>query len=374
MKHVTQGDLGQPISAVQTQEAACDKWAILNDLTTAAEDFELSHRTLGVLKALLSFLPSRIIGTDPRGNTVFPANRTLSQRLNGMPESTLRRHLARLVDLGIVSRRDSANRKRFARNLGRAGEMAFGFDLTPLATLSHQIRSQAVAAQARAEELRALRDEIALLRQELLMRDGPSEVTETARKLLRRKPILATLTAQRDALIDRIAATAPDQMSASDSQNERHIQVKLQYTSEAPTPVSPKKETADNQVSLTRVITAFDAWHSFFPQPIRHWTDLQRVAEQLAPMIGIDRPVFAQALQRMGAETAAIAVLFILENLDSIQNPGGYLRRMMQNDAQGRGDLAETLVNRPKSAKLSADNRENHRKSARYGLPGGIFA
>ncbi|WP_368040322.1 helix-turn-helix domain-containing protein [Ruegeria atlantica] len=70
---------------------------MLSALTTASADFDISHRTLTVLKALLTFLPDRDIPTEPGMAVVFPANRTLSERLNGMPESTLRRHLARLV-------------------------------------------------------------------------------------------------------------------------------------------------------------------------------------------------------------------------------------------------------------------------------------
>ncbi len=55
----------------------------------------------------------------------------------GMPASTLRRHLAVLVDAGLIVRRDSPNGKRYARK-NRAGaiELAFGFDLSPLVVRS----------------------------------------------------------------------------------------------------------------------------------------------------------------------------------------------------------------------------------------------
>jgi replication initiation protein RepC len=50
-----------------------------------------------------------------------------------MAPTTLRRHLAVLVDCGLVVRRDSPNGKRFARK-GQGGEVeqAYGFDLSPL--------------------------------------------------------------------------------------------------------------------------------------------------------------------------------------------------------------------------------------------------
>ena len=68
-----------------------DKWQILDALSAAAEEFELNHRTLSVLRALITFLPAREITAELNSCIVFPSNRTLSERLHGMPESTLRR-------------------------------------------------------------------------------------------------------------------------------------------------------------------------------------------------------------------------------------------------------------------------------------------
>ena len=67
------------------------------------------------------------------GDTGGPRHATLSDRAHGMPESTLRRHLAALVRAGIILRHDSPNGKRYARR-GEGGEItdAYGFDLTPL--------------------------------------------------------------------------------------------------------------------------------------------------------------------------------------------------------------------------------------------------
>ncbi len=52
---------------------------------------------------------------------------------HSMAPATPRRHLASLVEAGLIIRRDSPNGKRFARR-GQGGEIesAFGFDLTPL--------------------------------------------------------------------------------------------------------------------------------------------------------------------------------------------------------------------------------------------------
>ncbi|MFW8642788.1 helix-turn-helix domain-containing protein [Rhizobium beringeri] len=59
--------------------------------------------------------------SEERGLIVFPSNAQLSIRARGMTAATLRRHLAGLVDAGLILRKDSANGKRFARR-DRAGE------------------------------------------------------------------------------------------------------------------------------------------------------------------------------------------------------------------------------------------------------------
>lgn len=41
-------------------------------------------------------------------------------------------------------------------------------------------------------------------------------------------------------------------------------------------------------------------YQSYFPDPVRHWHDLINIAVQLIPMIGIERPVFDEAIRAMG--------------------------------------------------------------------------
>ena len=79
---------------------------------------------------------------------VFPSNHELTIRAHGMAPTTLRRHLAALVEAGLIIRRDSPNGKRYARKgQGGAIEQAFGFDLAPLV--------------ARAAEFETLAEEVA---------------------------------------------------------------------------------------------------------------------------------------------------------------------------------------------------------------------
>ena len=361
MKHATQTAFGRPVEAVQTDpsDLMVDKWDALKALTEAAATFDVTHRTLSVLKALMTFLPQRLITPHPRGAIVFPSNKTLSDRLNGMPDSTLRRHLAKLVEVGIVSRHDSANRKRFARRNGQGGHIAFGFDLSPLAMQITQLKQAAERASRANEALMALRAEVAQLRQ--LVLDTP--LGEEARQLLRRKPEAKALTD----IIARLEDAVTAQMSGDDAQNERHIEYEyINYSdSEAtfPNDTSAKKTTLKkpqpSEASLVEVLAVCKEFQSYYPEPVKQWTDVIGIAGHLTGMMGIDPPVFKDAMAQMGVKHAAVVVLCMLERFAEIHNPGGYLRRLTQTAQRGGFSVRPLLDAVANKRGLSADNYLN---------------
>ncbi|MHC1550790.1 plasmid replication protein RepC [Phyllobacterium sp. K27] len=139
-----------------------EKWALLRSLTEARAAFFLSDRTIAVLEALLSFYPETMLdGSAPL--IVFPSNAELSLRTRGMSSATIRRHLAALVETGLIIRRDSPNGKRYARR-GETGEIehAFGFDLSPLALRADEIEAHAIQARDLARAIHRVRSEITI--------------------------------------------------------------------------------------------------------------------------------------------------------------------------------------------------------------------
>ncbi len=117
----------QVVASSRPPEKVVHKWQIFRTICTARPRLGVSERALSVLNALLTFHPETALsGGDDL--IVFPSNQQLALRAHGMPASTLRRHLAALVDAGLIIRRDSPNGKRYARK-GRGGdiELAFGF-------------------------------------------------------------------------------------------------------------------------------------------------------------------------------------------------------------------------------------------------------
>ncbi len=354
----------RPREAVQSPVEGPDKWALLDRLTIAAEDFELSHRTLTVLKALLSFLPSRQIPSGPAG-VVFASNARLSDRLHGMPESTLRRHLARLVELGLISRHDSPNRKRFARSQRGNISLAFGFDLAPLVVQAGMIDDVAFEAEERRKRMLAQRDRILVLRHALIRQDGRTALTDEADRLLRRKPcpdMLSTLETQLRIALEvtetvveaQIYSLPAVKVSASDDQNERHIQDSDKSYFDSVEETAPncaaemragnRETSSDSGIVLSEVVSACKEMRSYFPETPRNWTDVVDLADRIAPMLGIDQPVLHEAKRQIGLESAAVTVLCLLERATVIRSPGAYLRRLTQMARIGRFRLQPMLA------------------------------
>jgi replication initiation protein RepC len=86
-----------------------------------------------------------------------------------MAPATLRRHLASLVEAGLIIRRDSPNGKRFARR-GQGGEIAeaFGFDLAPLIARAAEIENLAEEVRVENRAIALLREKITLVRRDIV--------------------------------------------------------------------------------------------------------------------------------------------------------------------------------------------------------------
>ena len=146
----------------RNDDGRADKYSVIRALSEARAAFDLSDRTIAVLEALLSFHQARDLdGSAPI--VVFPSNGELSLRTRGMAEATLRRHLAALVEAGLILRRDSPNGKRYALR-GDTGEVesAFGFDVSPLALAAPKIHEAAERARAEQRASQRLRGEITI--------------------------------------------------------------------------------------------------------------------------------------------------------------------------------------------------------------------
>ncbi|RXT15631.1 replication initiation protein RepC [Rhizobium leguminosarum] len=178
------------------------KWKLFRAICEARPALGVTDRALTVLDALLTFYPDDEI-SEEKGLIVFPSNAQLSLRARGMTPATLRRHLAVLVEAGLILRKDSPNGKRYARRdrAGAIGE-AFGFSVAPLLARAVEIESLAAQAVANRELLRVTRERLTLCRRDIskliaaALEEGVSgdweDISVMFRALLARIPRVAT--------------------------------------------------------------------------------------------------------------------------------------------------------------------------------------
>ncbi len=352
-----------------------NKYESLRELATGRDAFGLTDRDLTVLQALVSFFPGPILEADSSNLVVHPSNKSICERLNGMAESTMRRHLSNLIRSGVITRRDSPNGKRYVRRYGTE-RLAFGFDLSPLI---HRFDEFSHAAEAvREAELRRsqLREKVSLMRRDLAsLADFGSassrycdiwatfglRAKEVAR-YLRRKLDIDTLEALSQDLKGHLETAQrllefPEsgEMSTSAADNEQHYQNSdkeyLDSESDLHEPneaVILKTDTADEGkrmsctdrkaqpvLPLDMILDECAEFRSFIDRPIRHWRDLVEAADSLRPMLGISSSAWFDAKRAMGCEEAAIVLAVILERLKHIRCPGGYLRALSTKAQSG---------------------------------------
>ncbi len=346
----------QALAEAPAPDQAPDKWALLRDLTAARAAFGVSDRDLAVLSALISFHPGKEL-TDDDKLIVFPSNAALSDRAHGMAESTLRRHLAALVDAGLILRRDSPNGKRYAtRDRSGALDRAFGFDLRPLLVLSPRISVVAEEARSEALALRRLR-EMAVIRlrdaaklivwAEETTGSAPDALLQAAaglQRALRRKldaEALAHLAARAEQLLEQVQRLVKtEEMDGNDIKNERHQQNSnpKPYESE---PCCEQPRVADvthksePPIPLALVLKAAPDIRDYASEGIRDWRDLVAVAAFVRPMLGISADAWEKARHSMGDAVAAVTLACMLQRAAAIARPGGYLRALTEKAGQG---------------------------------------
>lgn len=334
-----------------------DKWTILRDLTEARKAFGVTDRDLAVLAALLSFHPTKEL-RDNEQLIVFPSNNSLSGRVHGMPESTLRRHIHALTRAGLILRHDSPNGKRYATRNG-AGQIdrAFGFDLRPLLVRAAEIADAAESARRLALQYRCLRESVVLqLRDAAKLLAWASDAStprleplshmlaDAQRQIRRKLPLedLQTLSLALEGLLAEIKAKLmpeAEETSGNDSQNERHYQSSDSESFESDACQEQEDACVIDRIApklpLDLVLKATPEIASYAHRPIQSWRDLLTVAAFVAPMLGISRDAWASARQHMGDDMAAVVLACMLQRATTIRCPGGYLRALTEKAAKG---------------------------------------
>ncbi len=403
MKYTPISPFMRPIShahlhVVQRPEASVpgkpvNKWELLRELSKAQAAFGVSERDLTVLQGLLSFFPDDALGGNAE-MVVFPSNKAICERLNGMACSTMRRHIARLVDAGLLMRRDSPNGKRYVRKHGEE-RVAFGFDLSPLYCRSEEVARAAEAVREAEDRVRRLREVVSLMRRDLAalaefgeeiqpglgLWDQLRDKAVLTARALRRKLMLEELAAYRaeiEGLLDHarnvIDGPETEEMNTNDASFERHhhnsseesIDLEPALKKGGAAAGAPDIETdapvADVEEADTRrmpkiplhlVIAGCPSLKTFYQGDIRHWHQLFDAACHVRPAMGISASAWEEAQRFMGPEQASIVVVAMLERFADIRSPGGYIRALTSKAAAGEfscGPMVMALMSRRNAA------------------------
>lgn len=354
-----------------------DKWRIYRWLCEGKTIIGVSDRSLAVLNALLSFYPETELSQE-HGLVVFPSNAQLALRAHGMADTTLRRHLAALVDCGLIIRRDSPNGKRYACR-GRGGDIdeAFGFSLAPLLARAEEFEQAAERVQAENRALRLARQGITLHRRDIhklieaARQEGISGpwaalwarfraiVTEIPRRavLADLEPIAAQLAALREE-IDKLLESYVNagNTGGSESQNGRQQSnseseslneskfVLGKELNQKPAPIQRSGGLSKAHYPLELVLRAFPGFADYAAAGITNWHDLMATAAQVRGYLGISPSTYDDASRVLGPENAAIAIACIVQRAQHIQSAGAYLRSLTQKARAGTFSMEPMIM------------------------------
>ncbi|MBX4923643.1 replication initiation protein RepC [Rhizobium bangladeshense] len=381
-----------------------DKWKLYRALCEARPLLGITDRALSILNALLSFYPKGELCED-NGLVVFPSNAQLSLRAHGMAEQTIRRHLAALIEAGLLIRKDSPNGKRYARREqgGEIGE-AFGFSLAPLLARADEVERLAAEVAAERLQLQRLKERLTLCRRdiakliEMAVEEGaPGDWSgyhlhfRSAVEQLPRSPsateaaaALDQLELLREEIINQLEMQVKAQNQSGNAQHsERHIQnsnphsitelepsfgTKQGATADnrsegwaepmgrtatqegrgGPVPAESSASTASGGLKsfpLGLVLQACPEIGAYGPQgSVGTWRDLMAAAVVVRSMLGVSPSAYEQACEVMGPENAATVMACVLERAGHINSAGGYLRDLTRRAERGEFAIGPMLM------------------------------
>ncbi|MRX36926.1 plasmid replication protein RepC [Aminobacter sp. MDW-2] len=365
---------------------AVDKWQVYRDLCEGKSLVGIGDRALAILAALLSFYPDSEL-SEENGLIVFPSNKQLSLRAHGMPDTTLRRHLAALLDCGLILRRDSPNGKRYARK-GRGGDFedAFGFSLAPLLVRADEFQEAAERVRADNRALKLMRERITLYRRDIskLIEAAVEEdvagdwgglwrrFRAVVDRLPRRAAVgdleqfvvdLAAIREEIDNLLDsHMNVQNPDGNEShngrqqSDSNTDPLFDFEPALEKSGVT-IEPERRPNEKPYPLGLILKACPDIVDYAVDGITNRRDLMATAAQVRGYLGISPSAYGDALEVLGQENTAIVIACILQRAQHINSAGGYLRVLTEKARAGQFSVGPMLMAALKANTAAPDRR-----------------
>ncbi|MBB6511158.1 replication initiation protein RepC [Rhizobium soli] len=360
------------------QGKTVEKWKVFRDVAAAMEPLGIHSNSIAVLDALLTFHPKNELCQND-SLVVFPSNTQLSLRAHGMSGAAMRRHIAILVDAGLLVRKDSPNGKRYARK-DQTGEVetAFGFDLSPLLARAEELAAMAQKVATDRSIFRSTRETLTVCRRDVRKlitaaieegADGDWFAIEDmyagivgriprVPTLATIAPILAEMRMLYEEIIYRLniqdksknksTNAALKEQHKHNSKPESLNEFEPSSRTEQRAAPSENKKLASEPLKafpLSVIVKACPMMVDYGPSgEIASWRDLMSAAVVVRSMLGVSPSAYQEACETMGPENAAVAVACILERSAFINSPGGYLRDLSRRTVLGEFSLGPMIM------------------------------
>jgi replication initiation protein RepC len=374
---------------------------LLAAFKAAAPRLGISPRLVHAVDYLFSHTKPQDWQSDSRP-IVWPSNETLGVALI-LERSQVKEIIRRLIELGLVTMKDSPNGKRYGNRHPKTGSIieAYGFDLSLFAVRYAEFVR---LAQEHADERRAMKS---LRRQRTIAHKGIIQILETAReygfdddewqtlsretrdlvralkdverldemdagvKSLQRRWQAAReriefflgtvdsdpkepekwphynnynppINLQEDTVIAAKGSSDPQGPSSSQSQTPGPDRTNSNLPTASPPPRTDKGMVHSIAASEMPRLAPKLKQHLRGPDPT--WPDIVDAADWLRSDLGVSKSLWGEACLAMGRDLAAVAIAIITtKEPGEIRSPGGYFRGMLAKHIAGELHLERTV-------------------------------
>lgn len=383
--------------------------------------FKAAAPRLGLATRLVHAIDWLFRFTQPQdwergGRPIVWPSALLQQEALGISETQAKRLNRYLIELGLITMKDSPNGKRYGRRDGRGRIVeAYGFDLSPLAARYQEFVQVAEEGRAEREAMGRLR------RRATIARKGIVQILETAREYDLTGEEWATLEREARAIVRELKrAECPVDMEAGVVSLERRqhearsrLEMLLKGVKKAPSqpenaphqytykptpypkqdtvitsntrseaeeaPVSssaapealkrPEKGTVHG-IRPDELVKLAPRLKPYLRRPNPTWSEIIDAADWLRHDLDVSKPLWGDACLAMGRDLAAVA-LAIVSTKDPEHfrtTPGGYFHGMVQKAKTGELHLERTVWAmrraaqpnaRPPAGRGGGQNRDN---------------
>lgn len=352
--------------------------------------------TLGLSASALETLKHLIGYTRPadyKGNArpiAWPSNHTLAE-LAGVTEGAIKARLRQLRKLALVTMRDAAHGRRRGQR-GDQGQIvsAYGIDLSPLRARFTELKAAAEAHSAFSRMDKLGRQEIGRVRRIVSqalaqaadlglvgkhwtdLHDEIEAVAATAstarttrdheayRQALQRLPVLEQTVGE---TIDRFMFDAEDNASGLKCSPFKQVQTNPshhfvqaerecssspvdRHRTEVETEALSSPSRTKFKASPRELVDMFPTTEMYVGSDRPTWSDLHRAAARLRHDLGIRAGTWVDALDKLGADAAAVAMMITAERgarKEIRLTPGAYFAGMVSRAGRGELDLPKSL-------------------------------